>query len=318
MRWASLFRTPVPERAAEFVGRLYSPHALRVARAEGFDMQLHGFEFGDLHVGAISYGSPVTAHVVEHRPHWVFSWLRQGSVTRTRGGRRGPCYAAGDASVLAPGEVHELHMSADMQLVNLRIAQADLVQACRSLLNVDPGARLGFGDHLPAGSLAAQALQRLTGLLATIPVYPHRQAAARYERRLQESLVFELLLAWPSALSSYRDQPAGLPETTRKARDYLHAHLDELPTVGDVARHCGVSVRALAKGFSRHLETTPLQYMLDLRLDRAREQLLAHGRDGSVTEIAQRWGFQHQGLFAARYRRRFGERPSETLGRARK
>lgn len=307
-RWASLFRTQVPERAADFVGRLYSPHALRVGRVDGFDMQLGGFEFGHFHVGAITYGSPVVAQVAPHHAHWVFSWLRQGHVTR---GRHGRSFSAGDASVLAPGETHELHMSADMQLINLRIAQADLLQACHALVGVEPGQRLGFADHLHAGSSAADALQRLTSLLALTPHYP-QAAAARLERSLQEAVMFELLLAWPSAVSAYLAQPASLPETIRRARDYLHAHVEELPTVGDLARHCGVSVRALAKGFARHLNTTPLQYMINLRLDRAREQLQAHGRQGNVTEVAQRWGFTHAGLFAARYRRRFGELPSET------
>jgi AraC-like DNA-binding protein len=128
--------------------------------------------------------------------------------------------------------------------------------------------------------------------------------------------MFELLLAWPSAVSRYLSQPSPVPETTRRARDYLHAHLEDLPTVGDLARQCGVSVRALAKGFARHLNTTPLQYMIDLRLDRARSELLAQGRAGGVTEVAQRWGFQHAGLFAARYRKRFGELPSQTLRQA--
>jgi len=303
-----MFRTRVPQRAAEFVGQLYAPHTLRVGRPEGFDMQLGGFEFGDFHVGAITYGSPVVAQVAPHHAHWVFSWLRQGNVTR---GRHGRSFGAGDASVLAPGETHELHMSADMQLINLRIAHADMLQACHALVGVEPGQRLGFDDHLRAGSSAADALQRITSLLALTPHYPHA-AAVRLERSLQEAAMFELLLAWPSAMSAYLAQPATLPGTLHRARDYLHSHIDELPTVGDLARHCGVSVRALAKGFARHLNTTPLQYMINLRLDRVREQLQAHGRLGNVTEIAQRWGFAHAGLFAARYRRRFGERPSDT------
>jgi AraC-like DNA-binding protein len=36
-----------------------------------------------------------------------------------------------------------------------------------------------------------------------------------------------------------------------------------------------------------------------------------------VTAVALRWGFGHLGQFAADYRARFGELPSETLRRAR-
>ena len=313
-RWVSLFRTQVPDRAADFVGKLYSPHALHVGRADGFDMQLHGFEFGQLHVGAITYGSAVVARVADHHAHWVFSWLRQGCVIR---GRHGPSFVAGDASVLAPGEVHELHMSADMQLINLRVAQADLAQACRTLTGVDPAERLGFGAYQPSASQAATALQRITHMLAVTPNYPY-SARQQFERGLQEAVMFELLLAWPSAVTGYLDPPASLPETTRRARDYVHGHLEELPTVAELARHCGVSVRALTKGFTRHLHTTPLQYMISLRLDRVRDQLLTLGPEASVTEVAQRWGFHHAGLFASRYRSRFGERPSQTLRKPRR
>jgi AraC-like DNA-binding protein len=35
-----------------------------------------------------------------------------------------------------------------------------------------------------------------------------------------------------------------------------------------------------------------------------------------VTEIAVQWGFLQLGSFAARYRERFGESPSQTLKRA--
>jgi AraC-like DNA-binding protein len=37
-----------------------------------------------------------------------------------------------------------------------------------------------------------------------------------------------------------------------------------------------------------------------------------------VSEIALRWGFGHFGRFAAEYRRRFGESPSQTLSSARR
>jgi AraC-like DNA-binding protein len=35
----------------------------------------------------------------------------------------------------------------------------------------------------------------------------------------------------------------------------------------------------------------------------------------NVISIASRWGFLHMGRFAAVYRKRFGEAPSETLGK---
>ncbi|MFE7422944.1 helix-turn-helix domain-containing protein [Rhodococcus sp. NPDC057529] len=61
-----------------------------------------------------------------------------------------------------------------------------------------------------------------------------------------------------------------------------------------------------------------LAWLESLRIPRVREDLLApKGPDtGSVTDIAYRWGFVHHSGFAAAYRRRYGETPSDTRFRA--
>ena len=45
------------------------------------------------------------------------------------------------------------------------------------------------------------------------------------------------------------------------------------------------------------------------------EEVLVAGGNGSVTDIAMRFGFRELGRFAGDYRARFGESPSETLRR---
>ena len=88
-----------------------------------------------------------------------------------------------------------------------------------------------------------------------------------------------------------------------------------VPTVADIARESGVTPRALQLAFRKYFHVTPSEYLRGLRLDRARQELWAGDRDDgtTVTEVAMRWGFFHQGRFAAAYRLRFGEAPHETL-----
>ena len=112
------------------------------------------------------------------------------------------------------------------------------------------------------------------------------------------------------------DQPASLPASTGRAREFIHARAAELPTVADVAAAGGVSVRALTRGFEKHLGTSPLQYMLELRLQGVRSDLSTAADGTGVTDLALKWGFAHLGQFAARYRQRFGESPRDTLRRA--
>jgi transcriptional regulator GlxA family with amidase domain len=84
--------------------------------------------------------------------------------------------------------------------------------------------------------------------------------------------------------------------------------------VADLAGITGVSVRSLQEGFRRHLGCTPMAYLQQVRLERARESLRdADPTRVTVASIAHRWGFAHLGRFAAVYRARFGECPSESL-----
>ena len=75
-----------------------------------------------------------------------------------------------------------------------------------------------------------------------------------------------------------------------------------------------MSVRSLQEGFRRSLDTTPMAYLRELRLEKVHQELAAADPAAvSVTEVATRWGFVHLGRFAAAYSRAFGERPSATL-----
>ena len=309
-RFVSLFRTTVPERAAAFCAGMYGPNSLQLQSGRSLDMSIQGFEFSNLHLGAIRHGAPTVTRVYDRHPFWVFSYLRSGQVDRA-----GIRFSAGDAAVSMPGDTYELRMSADAEIINLRVTQQDLAAACQALGGPAVTETPQFSRRVPAGSPVSSALLRVMGRLAGTPNYPLR-AAQRLERSLQEAALFELLLAWPNSHQGRMDQPASLPASTRRAREFIHARAGELPTVADVAAAGGVSVRALTRGFEKHLGTSPLQYMLELRLQGVRSDLSAAGDGASVTDLALKWGFAHLGQFAARYRQRFGESPRDTLRRA--
>lgn len=76
-----------------------------------------------------------------------------------------------------------------------------------------------------------------------------------------------------------------------------------------------MSPRSIQAGFREDLDTTPVAYIRDRRLDAVRRALLEAipGEGVTVTEVAVRWGFSHLGNFSMVYRQRFGESPSTTL-----
>ena len=92
---------------------------------------------------------------------------------------------------------------------------------------------------------------------------------------------------------------------------------DEPITVGDLAAHCGLGIRALQKNFLRHFDTTPHLYLRHLRLDKVRRLLQDTTAHWTVTAAAMEAGFVHLGRFSLCYRKRFGELPLATLARTR-
>lgn len=312
-RFVSLFETREPEHAEAFLSRVYGPHALTLGGGgHTLNMRLRAFEFAHLHLGEVRYGQPAVASMSQAHGHWVFSYLRSGSVATDMQPRP---YVPGEAAVMAPDSVQQLRMSADMEMRNLRVGQSEMLAACRSLLGSDLAHPLRFDERVPAHSPQTAALLRVMTHLAATPAYA-LAAASRLEGSLRDAALFEILLAWPNNYAHHLEQPAALPLSTRRARDYIHAHAAELPSIADIAAAAGVGVRALARGFEKHLGVSPQRYLQQYRLDRVHEALLAPGGETTVTEVAVQWGFLQLGSFAARYRERFGESPSQTLRRS--
>lgn len=99
-----------------------------------------------------------------------------------------------------------------------------------------------------------------------------------------------------------------------QARTYMEHHPESVLTVPDICRAIGASRRALQYVFEDVLQLSPVAYLRLMRLNRVRVSLLQTG-NGSVGDVAARWGFWHLSRFAADYKSLFGELPSATLQR---
>ncbi|MBU6222913.1 MAG: helix-turn-helix transcriptional regulator [Planctomycetes bacterium] len=90
-----------------------------------------------------------------------------------------------------------------------------------------------------------------------------------------------------------------------------------LPSVSDLASSVGVTDRTLLRVFMENFGASPRTYLALRRLHAVRRSLLRGGRsDTTVAAVLVRHGIWEFSRFAARYRRQFGETPSETLSRA--
>ena len=94
----------------------------------------------------------------------------------------------------------------------------------------------------------------------------------------------------------------------RQAQDHLERHLAEPIRLADLARRLAVSERTLIRRFQQAVETTPLAYLQNLRIEAARA-LLETGNQ-RVEDIAQAVGYQDGSSFVRLFRERIGLTPA--------
>ncbi|RSS33793.1 helix-turn-helix transcriptional regulator [Streptomyces sp. WAC08241] len=101
--------------------------------------------------------------------------------------------------------------------------------------------------------------------------------------------------------------------TLRRAVAFIEDNAHRDIGLADIAAAAYVTPRAAQYAFNRHAGTTPLGYLRRVRLDRAHAELKAAAPGTTVSAVAMKWGFAHQGRFAAAYRDAYGVPPSATL-----
>ncbi len=176
----------------------------------------------------------------------------------------------------------------------------------------DPGGR---SHAWPPATAAARSVTALLGFaLDELGGEGRDEDFPHYHRRLEALIIAGL----GKAVAGQAD--AGAPGTPRIGRvsveamkRWIHGSAEACPGAAEMAAYAGIKPRALQKLFLKHFNTTPANYVRDVRLGAARKQFLDPRCAKSVTAVATGMGFDHLGRFAVAYHQKFGETPSATL-----
>lgn len=316
-----IFYSEAPREAADLLGRALSPASLTVAQVDAhrFGASLHGVRLRDVSLLYLDLAVAADLDLPAVGPYYAVHMPTSGRVLCTHGDRTfesNPIRAV----VTSPGMALRMRFAYDSPVMVLRIEQEALTRHLTRLLGASPTHPTTFEPEL---DLTTEAAMRWTGAIQML----HTEVfyGGSLVRRglgissIEELLMSTLLLLQPSNQHAQLVAPAGPVgrRVVRESLDYVEAHLADRVTMADIAKHVHMSIRAVQQGFREELGTTPMLYLRDRRLERARADLTdGLPSDGvTVTGVAERWGFHHLSSFSVLYRKRWGESPSETLRR---
>ncbi|HUN35104.1 MAG TPA: helix-turn-helix domain-containing protein [Trebonia sp.] len=223
-------------------------------------------------------------------------------------------YQPGDVFIANSPHCHVTVRTHDNRNQGIVLAQ-DLLTAVAGGEGRSSGIPRFTAPH-PVSSAAAARWQQATGFVDSLLAGPGAAsplvigAAARL-------LAATALTVFPNTAVTGADPAArrdARPATVRRAVSFIEAHADQDITIADIAAAAHVTTRAVQLAFKRHLHTTPMAFLRQVRLSHAHHQLqVADPSRETVTAVAYRWGFSSPSRFTAYYRDAYGITPTETL-----
>jgi AraC family transcriptional regulator len=132
-----------------------------------------------------------------------------------------------------------------------------------------------------------------------------------YSRKLVETLLTHLSMGRESEVVSglMRSVGKGPAYQIHQVISYIRDHLAEDLNIDKLSSIAGISPLYFSEAFKRHQGVTPHKYILQKRIDWAKELLL--NTELSIAAIAQETGFSSQGHLTTTFSRLLGKTPLE-------
>jgi AraC-like DNA-binding protein len=305
-----VMRTRDVAEAEALVSQVYVPH--RLDSDAGLDARMNvaqgiGITLGWLRYGAesrLSVPPMVDAYHLNLTLTGTTAVRQNGASVRTTGGDSG--------ALLSPTETATVHWSPDAAQFAIKLDRRSLEAQLSALLHDAVTRRLRFSLRVDLRTSPGAALLAATRFLAGQWQLggPAEELALR---QLESYLLTTVLLGVPNTYSTRLSATAGpvRRHALDEAVEYIEAHPERVLGIAELAAVAGTSAAELGAAFRAELGTTPGAYVREVRLARARADLMADGGACTVAEVARRWGFRDVARFTSAYAARYGEPPRE-------
>lgn len=213
---------------------------------------------------------------------------------------------AGDVFVIHTDQAHGYREPLRLDLINIMFRAGKLLRPEEPVRQLEGYRRLfslravdrrvhGFGTRLSLGSNALIPVNGLIDALvreltATAPGY---QTVAR-------ALFTQLVVALSRLQSGSTRPPTAALLELEPLLQFLRLNLNADLRLDDLARRAGMSVSTLLRRFRTATGNSPVDFLLRLRLERARETLAT--TDQRITDVAFASGFRDSNYFTRQFK----------------
>ena len=305
------------EPAREYLSGVLAPHRLTyLTREHRLDFRRRYARLGAVDLNALEFGGDVRVDAPHIPEYFLVQFTLGGSCSLTQASRTYDM-GAGSVAIINPCRPFTKKWSPDGRQLMLRIDRSLLEREMLAWTGREPRDRIEFDQSQALAMEKAATLTHAVRMLCD----DLRDKSSSLDHplvrdRIASALASALLVGLPHNHSrAFEAREASIaPASVRRAERFIEENAAKAIGLADVASAAGVSARALQMAFRRFRDTTPMAYLRALRLDMARAELARAARDGgSVASIALAHGFGSLSRFAADYRARFQESPSDTL-----
>jgi AraC-like DNA-binding protein len=288
--------------------RLNLPH-----RAEDFDVKVNYWHSQNIGLLYWISGGPVRLEVPAANFFRQPIFLRGGADIRF--GRIERKITNEETCVVPPEVSDDVDISGGFEQFVLRIKASSLLNKLAALMGAAPSRKLVFDQTTRANGQAIGNLRRMVMFFASEldALGPKMPSLAVAE--LEQALIVSFICNNPHNHSAFLDRRRSSAASwqVRRAEEYIEAHWNQPITIEALVRETSASARSLFDQFKRSRGQSPMAFVKQIRLQRARDMLVRTDLNPSVTETALACGFSNLGHFASDYFKQFGERPSDTL-----
>jgi AraC-like DNA-binding protein len=309
-----VIRSRDAEEVREAVIRSYGARRFNLLRStERFDARANHWQSRNIGLSYCSYGAQLQLDFPGGSFFRQQYCLHGGAGIRVD---RTPRSVTRDETCVVPPDTP---MSVDFgpsfeQLV-LRINADALMNKLAALIGAVPGRKLVFEPATRTDGLAMRSLGRMLTFFASELDSVGSMMPPLALAEMEQALIMSFFCSNPNNYSATVEghaRPAASWQV-RRAEEYIEAHWDQPITIEALARVTSASVRSIFHHFKQSRGQSPMAFVKQVRLQRARQMLTRTDIHTSVTETAFACGFNNLGNFAKDYFKRYGERPSDTL-----